>query len=286
MTFLDDFKLQNRPNTPKMMLLMLTTTEAAALAAVAPSTIKRWADQGVLPSVRTAGGHRRFDRNALERYLRAQANPTSGKDPLSLAWVQCLLDGRRHEIDGRLLEARSRLGCFANVCDELALALQEMGQQWQQGQISIAEEHVASDALGRALGRMGDALPVRLDGPTCLLACASDDEHTLALSMAELCLRELGWTPLWLGRRTPVEEINRLVRCNHVAIVALSASPSLDDAKTLKQLADQLSAVCQAHDVGLVLGGEGAWPHTLTHGVRVQSFSAFRDYVGHLKHPS
>lgn len=258
---------------------MLTTTQAAALAAVAPSTIKRWADQGVLPSVRTAGGHRRFDRNALERYLRTQAGAAIGTDPLSLAWVQCLLDGLRHEIDGRLLEARARLGSFACVCDELALALRVMGQQWQQGQLSIAEEHMASDALGRALGRMGDALPVRLNGPTCLLACANGDEHTLALSMAELCVRELGWTPLWLGRRTPVAEITRLVSCKQVALVALSASTSLDDAKALKRLADELSAVCQAHDVGLVLGGEGAWPRTLAHGVRVNSFSAFRDYV-------
>src|ERR1035437_4056645 len=36
--------------------IMLTTTEAAEVAAVAPSTIKRWADQGILPFSRTAGG--------------------------------------------------------------------------------------------------------------------------------------------------------------------------------------------------------------------------------------
>jgi excisionase family DNA binding protein len=35
---------------------MLTTTEAAEVAAVAPSTIKRWADHGILPFSRTAGG--------------------------------------------------------------------------------------------------------------------------------------------------------------------------------------------------------------------------------------
>jgi len=38
---------------------MRATTGAAEAAAVAPSTIERWADQGILPFSRTAGGHRR-----------------------------------------------------------------------------------------------------------------------------------------------------------------------------------------------------------------------------------
>jgi excisionase family DNA binding protein len=54
---------------------MLTTTEAAEVAAVAPSTIKRWADQGILPFSRTAGGHRRFERFVVERLLREQPVP-------------------------------------------------------------------------------------------------------------------------------------------------------------------------------------------------------------------
>lgn len=35
----------------------LTTADAAKIAGVATSTIKRWADQGLLPFTRTAGGH-------------------------------------------------------------------------------------------------------------------------------------------------------------------------------------------------------------------------------------
>src|SRR5688572_30604861 len=48
---------------------MLTTAEAAALAAVAPSTIKRWTDEGVLHAMRTVGGHRRFMREDVERLV-------------------------------------------------------------------------------------------------------------------------------------------------------------------------------------------------------------------------
>ena len=258
---------------------MLTTTEAAEVAAVAPSTIKRWADEGILPFSRTAGGHRRFERFAIERLLREQPVSVSSEDPVASAWVRCLVDGRRHEIDGRLLEARDRLGSWWRVADELAVALAEIGKQWECGRLTVAEEHVASDALARALARVGDALPIRLDGPKCILACAGEDEHTLGLSLAELCLRELGWTPLWLGRRTPVAEVVRLVSGGRVSMVALSASALLSDEQALRAITDEVGAVCKEQGVALLLGGAGAWPAQPSFGVRVTSFAAFHDFL-------
>ncbi len=258
---------------------MLTTTEAAEAGAVAPSTIKRWADQGILPFSRTAGGHRRFERFAIERLLREQTVSVSSGDPAATAWVRCLAGARRHEIDGRLLEAKARLGSWWRVADELALALAEMGNQWEYGRLTVADEHVASDALARGLARVGDALPIRLDGPKCLLACAGEDEHTLGLSLAELCLRELGWTPLWLGRRTPVDEVVRLVRGGQVVMVALSASALLRDEEALRATTDEVGEACKESGVALLLGGRGAWPAQPLFGVRVTSFAAFHHYL-------
>jgi excisionase family DNA binding protein len=44
-------------------------SEAAALAGVSLSTVRRWADEGRLPSFRTPGGHRRFRVVDIERAL-------------------------------------------------------------------------------------------------------------------------------------------------------------------------------------------------------------------------
>src|SRR5690349_6270255 len=94
----------------------LTTNEAADLAGVGPSTVKRWADLGLLPCVRTAGGHRRFERFALERFLREQREVTAGKQALE-SWIEIVIGGRRHEVDSLLLEARARLGAWYRVAD-------------------------------------------------------------------------------------------------------------------------------------------------------------------------
>jgi len=257
----------------------LTTTEAAKVASVAPSTIKRWSDQGLLPFSRTPGGHRRFERNAVERMLRSQIASSGGDDALATQWVRCLVEGRRHEIDGGLLEARARLGSWSCVADEVAAALAELGAQWATDRVTIAQEHVASDALNRALTRIGDTLPSRLDGPRGLLASVGEDEHTLGLSLAELCLREHGWSPLWLGRRTPLPEVLRLVEESRVAKVVLSASSIVNDEPFLRATAEQVGTACREREISLVLGGGGAWPNPPPYGTRLHSFAAFGDYL-------
>lgn len=39
---------------------LLTTREAADILGVGPTTVKRWSDEGKLPALKTAGGHRRY----------------------------------------------------------------------------------------------------------------------------------------------------------------------------------------------------------------------------------
>ena len=46
--------------------------EAARLLGVHPATVRSWADRGLLPSQRTAGGHRRFRRLDLEQWMEGQ----------------------------------------------------------------------------------------------------------------------------------------------------------------------------------------------------------------------
>lgn len=63
----------------------LSLSDASELIGVHPSTLRRWADTDTIPCTRTPGGHRRFRRLDLERYLESKdesesyrASPQSG----------------------------------------------------------------------------------------------------------------------------------------------------------------------------------------------------------------
>ncbi len=52
--------------------------EASRLLGVDPDTLRRWADEGRIPAFTTLGGHRRFDRRALERLVAARRTGAAG----------------------------------------------------------------------------------------------------------------------------------------------------------------------------------------------------------------
>lgn len=55
---------------------MMRPAEVALAFNVDPKTVARWADSGVLPVVRTPGGHRRFLRTDVAQLLQVGARHT------------------------------------------------------------------------------------------------------------------------------------------------------------------------------------------------------------------
>ena len=226
--------IDNSSKSPILVIMsqpLVSTADAARAVGVGLSTVKRWADAGLLQCVKTPGGHRRYALADVEVLVRGEAAAPDERAPL--AFVNLLLGGSGHEIEAHLMQARGRLGAWHRVADSLGAVIEEIGRLWHERRLSVLEEHLASERLARALGRIGEAMPTTGYAPRALLCCADGDEHTLGLSLVELTLREAGWQPLWAGRRTPTAEVVRQVKKGEVDLVALSASSYSADATAL-----------------------------------------------------
>ena len=65
--------------------LLMSSTAAAKFLGVAPSTVKRWADDGRLNCVKTSGGHRRFRMQDLRSFnIEIEFEPKSFYEQLPL----------------------------------------------------------------------------------------------------------------------------------------------------------------------------------------------------------
>ena len=64
---------------------VLSTREAAERLGVALRTVQLWVEGGVLPAWKTAGGHRRISRIAVERLIAERTAALSGDLPLAVA---------------------------------------------------------------------------------------------------------------------------------------------------------------------------------------------------------
>ncbi len=252
------------------MVELLSTSEAARIIGVGTTSVKRWADTGLLDCVRTAGGHRRFTRNALDRFVRLQQQQEPVVDEVD-RWLDVLLSEMSHEL--ALVRACARLGSWCAVAEELSPVLTEFGLRCSRSEIGVGEEHITSERLSRALARIVESLPLLPTAPLCLLACIETEDHALGLSLAELCLRELGWASLWLGRRTPTSAIvDQICNNDRIRMVGLSASEACANPSLLRLISSSVGSVCRDRDVALILGGRGPWPEVPSYGTRIWGF--------------
>ena len=180
--------------------------------------------------------------------------------------------------DAVLLTERSKAEGWFAVAETLGTVLDELGRRWQEGTLSVFEEHVFSARLSRGLARMAATLPTRIGAPRALLATLEAEAHTLGLSLVELCVHEWGWATTWIGRETPVSELERLVLRGDSAALLLSASLHADPAQ-LMTAAQQLGAACRSARVGLVMGGKGSWPDPPPFGRVIRSFRDLRGWM-------
>jgi MerR family transcriptional regulator, light-induced transcriptional regulator len=261
---------------------LLTTREAAITLGVGTTSIKRWADAGLLQCVKTPGGHRRYSRASVEALIGQTELTMPVRSGRVSDWV-ALLTGKvtgHHVADALEAERRER-GSWGAVSDALGLVLEEIGSAWARGELSVIDEHIASDRLIRGLARCGDAIRVPGDAPAAFLITAEGDEHTVGLAMAEVCLREQGWRTMWAGPRTPVHFACEYVSTADVQLVAVSASQHSRDAALLADQSLRLGEVCRKREIQLAFGGNGLWPENPLYGKRLRSCSELQHLLSH-----
>lgn len=278
---------------------LLSTGEASQLLGVSPSAIKRWANEGLLPCSRTAGGHRRFRREDVLAVQDAAQRSTSGRSAETSEltdlndldssvqseltdWVERLVEGGDVAELVKVLRAqRESLGSWWALADFVGQVLTALGHAWQSGAVSILDEHVASERLRRAILICAQEFRPPPDARLAILAGASGEDHIMGLVLSELVLRAQGWRVVWAGARTPVGPLIEYVRREAPKLVGISASPYAMDQMGLAAEADSLTRICRQVGATLVLGGTGLWPDPPPAGaVRARTFEDFRRILG------
>ena len=123
---------------------------------------------------------------------------------LGQAYARALLAGDEIAAELAIREAIDARLTTAQIDDEIiAPALWLVGRLWARGEISIADEHLATNISLRVLALQREATrTVRArKGRKALLAAPEGEMHTVALQMISNLLRDAGYTVLMLGPR-------------------------------------------------------------------------------------
>lgn len=150
-------------------------------------------------------------------------------------------------------EARSR-GLAFFYEELIARSLVEVGRLWQAGQISVADEHVATAVAQSVIASFYPTFPWAAAGPQGIVACVEDERHELGARMAADLLVHDGWNVMYVGADVPLASLVELVVRTRPVFVGLSFAL----AERLPQARDAIARLRRdAPDARLLLGGRG-----------------------------
>jgi MerR family transcriptional regulator, light-induced transcriptional regulator len=127
--------------------------------------------------------------------------------------------------------------------DLLIPYLQDLGERWARGDVSVAQEHFAANLLrGRLLGLARGWGQGR--GPATVLACLPGEQHELGLLAFGITLQRQGWRIVYLGPDTPIATIHQAIGRLTPDLVVLTGTvpePFATHADAIADLARQTS---------------------------------------------
>ena len=261
---------------------VLRIGELSKRVGASPELLRAWERRyGLLRPARSAGGLRLYSAADVERVSLMQQHLAAG-----MAAAEAAALALRDAADGEVARSapgpaamREELAEALDAFDEpraqaivdrlLALAtveallseviipyLRELGERWERGEASIAQEHFASSVLrGRLLGlARGWGLGL---GPAAVLACIPGEQHDLGLIAFGLALRSRGWRIVYLGPDSPIDTVANLSEALEPRLVVLNAVSQ----ERVRPLLPKLRPLAQRHR--LALGGAAAEHDTL-----------------------
>jgi DNA-binding transcriptional MerR regulator len=228
------FRLYSAGDERRVSRMQFHLARGLRAAEAARATITEDATPGGLPALHTGAGRPDLQTSA--------ADLQTALDALDEPAAQAVLD--------RLL---SDFTVAATLRDVVVPYLRELGERWANGEVTIIQEHFASNVIrGRLAGLArgwGNG-----DGPRAVLACPPGELHDLPLLIFGIVLNRRGWRVDFFGANTPVAEVLDGARRSPPDLIVVAATAPERLTAISADLA-HLAAVAP-----LALAGAGASP--------------------------
>ena len=245
------------------------------------STVKRWTDAGNLPCYQTPGGHRKFILSHINEFLAKNKKKSNKVNVLELKGVKDrkLIQNIDHgeyiklvpvftkhalNADGNRLKT-TLAGLYMKqyllheIYDALVMpVLKSIGDMWANNDISIAEEHVATNTIRNAVYALGETLHRKnyKDHSYTLSLALSGDEHDLPLIMTKQILEINGIPVINCGGNTPAKSIKRLLNKFQPDKIIVSLT-YCEDKNLANQQLDDLVKITSKNHAKIYMGGAG-----------------------------
>lgn len=245
---------------------------------VSGSTIKRWADAGLLRCRKTVGGHRKFDIDEVARFqtrsglvapqqraLKEDADVSAELQEILAVpdfselvrlYKEKALGGHERDVATLVTQAFLRGMSMPTICEKIIRpAMWEIGELWRAGKAEVFEEHLATYATIQGLAELQALVPKKPDnGRLALVGCSEGEFHQVATVMVRYILEAEGWRVISLGTHTPLFSFGDAINRFKPDLVCIS-STIIDNLERVARDYNALHRRASKHGTRLLVGG-------------------------------
>jgi excisionase family DNA binding protein len=158
--------------------------------------------------------------------------------------------GASSVIEGALVAGASPTDVYVDI---IGPVMRDIGAKWEQGSVSVAEEHRATAAARRVIGRVSPRFTKRgRSRGTIVLGTAAGDPHDLPIAMVADVLRGASYDVVELGGNTPIESFVQMAKRVDPKAIGISASTR----DSIDAVADTIRALRRARPhIPILVGG-------------------------------
>jgi methanogenic corrinoid protein MtbC1 len=197
-------------------------------------------------------------------------------DSKIVQWIDWISDFDEENLNFEMHKEWGLQGPLSFITNFAAPLIKQIGDSWECGDLTVAQEHFATEILSNFLGNRWRRQNERKHGKTVILATLPGERHLLGLQMCAVVMSTTDWKIISLGLDAPEEEIINTVNQCGAPLLCVSVSNWYGASRAkpiLWRLRKQLS---QKTDV--VVGGGGA-PDNLD-GIKViDDFNQFYKWL-------
>lgn len=222
----------------------ISSKKAAEFFKVNESTVKRWADSGILKCYKTAGGHRKFRLEDLKNYADANDQQTVSLVNIekSTARKQLLKDRKYSQLCSRLekiiLKGNSKSAfdflytlyfnkySLEEIFDKIIReVMASIGSKWEGKKLGIESEHIATNTLVSSLQKFETVINKKKKIKRSAVCAGPENEfHEIGLICVKITLESEGWDVIYPGINLPFDSLNELVSKISPDLVCLTAT--------------------------------------------------------------
>ena len=188
------------------------------------------------------------------RLTRLSASTPHGE--LALRFLEIVLDGRRQAATDVILDAFEAGTPVADIYERVLLPVEsELGTMWHLGEVSVPEEHAASEAIRGTMAVLSRAAYKKSDPEprqgAVLVGAVEGDRHDIGVRAVADLLEIAGFTAVYLGADVPTRDLVRACESFNTQALVLSAMLTVH----VPSIAEAIKAVRAAGDYRVIVGG-------------------------------